>query len=120
MTTVSIHPIPNEDGGSTYHAFAGDRRGDGRTPGEAVDAVLSQWIGSAASTLVVLHHNRADRFFSEQQRIELDSLMRKLRQAKETGESLSREDQAKLESLVNTELRAAGERAKFMADSLRQ
>jgi hypothetical protein len=42
VTTVSILPVAAAEGGTIYRALAGEHRGTGMTPGEALDAILDQ------------------------------------------------------------------------------
>jgi hypothetical protein len=72
VTTVSIFPVPNEEGGNLYQAVAGNRNVRGATPGEALDAIAAQLEGAEASTLVVLRHNLPDSYFTSAQRDRLN------------------------------------------------
>jgi hypothetical protein len=42
MTTASILAVSNHQGGRWYVGVAGDRRCDGKTPGEALDSMTAQ------------------------------------------------------------------------------
>jgi hypothetical protein len=118
VTTVSILAIPNDEGGHSYQAVAGDRHGGGKTPGEALDAITAQFDRLEASTLVVLQNHLPDQFFTAEQRDRLEELMRRWRTARDSQTTLPSEDQAELDALVQAELRAAGKRAEAMADEL--
>jgi len=118
MTTVSILAVADEQGGYSYRAVAGERHGGGKTPGEALDAITAQFDSLESSTLVVLQKHLPDRFFTAEQRSRLEELMSRWRTAREGGASLAPDEQAELDSLVETELRAAGKRAEAMADEL--
>ncbi len=115
MTTVSILPVPAEQGGTVYRALSGGRRGDGKTPGEALDAILDQ---DESATLVLVQRNRPDRFFAAAQQSCLEELMARWRAAREVGSKLSPHEQEELEGLVEAEARAAGRRAAALADEL--
>ncbi len=118
VATVSILPVPNDAGGQSYQAFSGDRHSQGRTPGEALDAITAQFEGVQASTLVVLQNHIPDQFFTADQSGRVEELMRRWRAARDSGESLSPKEQLELDGLVEAELRAAGQRAASMADEL--
>jgi hypothetical protein len=60
---------------------------------------------------------RPDRYFSADQQQRLTELMARWRTAQEAGSAMAAVEQAELEELIRTEVRAAGERA---ADLLRQ
>lgn len=115
MTTVSILPVPAEEGGTAYRAFSGGRRGAGKTPGEALDAILDP---DESATLVVVQRNRPDRFFAAAQQSRLEELMARWRAARDAGSTLSPHEQEELEELVEVEVRAAGRRAAALADEL--
>jgi len=115
MTTVSIVPISAEEGGTAYRALSGRRRGAGKTPGEALDAILEQ---DESATLVVIQRNGPDRFFTADQRRRLEDLMVRWRAARDAGSTLAPHEQEELEGLVEAELRAAGHRAAALADEL--
>jgi len=117
MTTVSILPVPAEEGGTVYRALSGERRGAGKTPGEALDAILDQ---DESATLVVVQRNRPDRFFAAEQQRRLEELMTRWRAARAAGSTLAPHEQEELEGLVEAELRAAGRRAAALADELEQ
>ena len=115
MTTVSILPVPAEEGGTAYRALSGQRRGAGKTPGEALDAILDQ---DESATLVVIQRNRPDRFFAAEQQRRLEELMARWRAARAAGSTLAPHEQEELEGLVEAEVRAAGRRAAALADEL--
>ena len=76
MTTVTILPIATEQGATTYVAVAGGRQSAGRTAGEALDAITSQFDRDELGTVVVIQHHRPDRFFTadQQQRLEREQI----------------------------------------------
>lgn len=118
MTTVSILAVPNDQGGRSYLAVAGDRRCDGKTPGEALDSMTAQLDQLESSTLVVLQNHLPDQFFTAEQRTRLEQLMTRWRAARDDGSEHSPEEQAELVALVDAEVRAAGRRAQAMVDEL--
>lgn len=69
--------------------------------------------------LVIVQNLNPDRFFSAVQQQRLTELMQRWRMARDAGKLLSLGDQAELEALVDRELRASGERAKFLTEQAR-
>jgi hypothetical protein len=118
MTSVAILPIPGHQGEVTYQAVAGARHSEGRTAGEALDALTAQLPVSDAGTLVVVQHGRPDQYFTAAQQQRLETLMERWKIARETGGALPPDDQAELETLVQAELVAAAQRAASLADAL--
>ena len=115
MTRVAILPVQTEGGGVFYRALAGDKQSEGRTAGQALDALTAQLAAEDAGTLIVVQSPRPDRFFGAEQIRRLTDLMEKWRAARDRGEALCSEEQAELDSLIETELRASGERAAALA-----
>jgi hypothetical protein len=66
----------------------------------------------------MMHQMRPDRFFDAGQIQRLAELMNRWRIARDSGKSLPPDEQSELEALVETEVRAAGERAAAIANSL--
>ena len=107
---VAIYELPAVGGGFVYRAFAGALRSDGRTAGESLDRVASQFHEQEASPLVIVQHRHGDRFFSAPQIQRLEQLMVLWRTAREGGPPLSAAEGAELEQLIELETIAAGER----------
>ena len=114
MTTVAILPVPTE-GGTTYRAVSAEHQTDGRTAGEALDAIVAQLSEDEKGTLVVVQNHRPDKFFAADQQQRLAELMERWRAARNLGPSLSDDEQAELEALVQAELEAATARAEAIA-----
>ena len=117
MTTVAILPIPHQQGEVSYQAVAGTRQSEGRTAGEALDALTAQLPEDSAGTLVVVQHGRPDRFFDASQQKRMAELMERWRSARDSGEALTAQEQAELDGLIEAELVAAGLRATALADA---
>lgn len=120
MTGIAILPEPAESGQVSYRAIAGRQQSVGRTAGEALDALTSALKGEEAGTLVVVQHQQPDQFFTAQQQIRLQELMRRWRLARDGGAALSPVEQSELEELIDAEVRAAGQRAAAMLRQLEQ
>ena len=120
MTKVAILPIPTEKGDLSYRAIAGEMQSQGRTAGEALDALTAQLSEDENSMLVIVQRLRPDRFFNEAQQQRLSELMARWRTARDKGETLPTDQQAELDLLVGAELCASTDRAAALSDELRQ
>lgn len=111
MTRVAILPVPTLAGDIAYHALSGGKHSQGKTAGEALDALAAQLPEEDTSTLVVVQNLRPDPFFTAQQQRRLGELMDRWRSARDAGANLSAVEQAELDGLVEEEIRASGARA---------
>ena len=104
--------------GPTYRAMGGGYQSMGRTAGEALDALTPRLSDEGADTLIIVRNLRPDRFFTAEQQKRLEELMAKWRNARDASLSLSPEEQAELEGLVDAELHATAERAAAILQDL--
>jgi hypothetical protein len=111
MTKVAILPEPSDKGNTLYRAVAGTRQAIAKTAGAALDALTAQLPPEESGTLVVVQNHRADKFFTLQQQQRLEQLMPLWRAARDSGQSLPAAEQAELNALIESEVRASGERA---------
>jgi hypothetical protein len=118
MTKVAILPIPTEHGALSYRAIAGEKHAQGKTAGEALDALTAQLSADEASTLIIVQSLRPDRFFTAAQQQRLDALMARWRTLRDQGATLPADEQAELEALIAAELQASAARAAALADAL--
>jgi hypothetical protein len=118
MTTVSILPIPDDQGGCTYEAVAGTSHAAGSTPGMALDAITPQLPGGPSKTVVVVHGQQVDHYFTADQQKRLQLLMERWRIARDSGIPISPAEEQELQELVQLEVAAAGARANAIADEL--
>jgi hypothetical protein len=118
MTKVAILPIPTEQGNLSYHAIAGAKHAEGKTAGEALDALTAQLSADEASTLVIGQSLHPDRFFTAAQQDRLAALMARWRTARDQGNTLPVSEQAELEALIDAELRASAARAAALTNAL--
>ena len=118
--TVTILPVPSEEGKFSFCAVSGGKSSPGRTPGEALDAISAQLSDEQDGTLVVVQSFRPDRYFSAAQQRRLAELMGRWSLAGQQGGRLTDSEQAELEALIEMEVRAAGQRAAALADELRR
>ncbi|MBI1765967.1 MAG: hypothetical protein HYR56_31570 [Acidobacteria bacterium] len=111
MTTISIipeHPVPGE---IIWRAVAGDKRSQGKTMGEALDALAAQLALDESEARVIVGSKRPDQFFSAAQQQRLAALMAQWRMARDTGQQLPPHEQLELEALIEAEVQGAGRRA---------
>lgn len=118
MTNVAIMPIPTEQGDLSYRAIAGEKHAQGKTAGQALDALTLQLSEDEASTLVIVQSLRPDRFFTDIQQHRLTALMARWRTQRDKGSALPPAEQAELEALIAAELKASAARAATLADAL--
>ena len=118
MTTVAILPVPTEKGGIIYQGVAGEKRAQGNTIGEALDALTAQLPEAQDSLVVVVQSLRPDRFFNAQQQRRLGELMDAWRSARDMGATLLPTEQAELDGLIEAELNGSAGRAAALAGGL--
>lgn len=111
MTAITILPEKISTVETRYRALAGERESTGRSAGEALDKLTSQLSEDEAGMLVVIQNLRPDAFFTAVQQQRLGELMSRWRIARDSGGSLTEEEQAELQSLIDEELNAARRRA---------
>lgn len=117
MTTVSIVRDPRPDNGTAYYAAAGEFQAVGASPGAALDALTAQLGDVRSGTMVVVQQFRPDAYFSARQQHRLEELMLRWRDARDQCRSLSEDEQAELDDLVDAELSAAARRAEALANA---
>src|ERR1051326_6744659 len=98
MTCVAILPVPDSQGKVAYQAVSGEKRSEGRTAGEALDALAAQLPEGAVGTLLVVQYGRPDEFFTAAHQARLAELMDRWRSARERGGALARDEQAELDA----------------------
>jgi hypothetical protein len=116
MTKVAILPTPTERGELYYHASSGEKHAQGKTVGEALDALTAQLSAEETSTFVIVQSLRPDAFFTAAQQQRLAVLMEHWREARDHGQVLPTEEQTELEALIEAELQASAARVAALAD----
>ena len=106
MTTVEISLLSNASGEKGYRAVSGDSYCEGKTAGQALDALLTKLGEPEFSRLVVTHSADPDLLFTDEQQERLAGLMLLWQEAKEQGRELPPEQKSELEALVEAELQA--------------
>ena len=89
----------------------GGKQSTGRTLGEALDGLSTQFDEEDGPTLIVIQSLRPDRFFTANQQDRLKDLMAKWRTARDQDTQLPIEENIELEALLDAEVEAAGKRA---------
>src|SRR5262245_48289430 len=107
MTTIAIVPENPGVPAAGFRAIAGSQQAVGQTAGQALDALNRQLDEKENGTLVVVQHQRPDRFFTAEQQGKLEQLMAAWRSARDGGQGWSPDQQAELDALIQAELRAA-------------
>ena len=120
MTKVAILPESTDAGQLAYRAIAGEHQSLGKTAGEALDALTATLSADEAGTLVVVQHHHPDPFFTAQQQARLNQLMARWRAARDIGVDLPPAEQAELDALADTEVRAATARTTAVLKELGQ
>ena len=118
MTTITILPEAVGKDGVIYRAISGSRISEGKSAGEALDALATQLSEEETGTLVIVQNLRPDRFFTAQQKERLEELMRQWRSARSANDTLPAEEQIELEQLIEAELKAATSRARGASQEL--
>jgi hypothetical protein len=99
MTAIEIRTEDGESGQPRFRAVAGDRESVGRTMGEALDALTADWGEEIKEAVVLLPRFGPDPYFTEAQYRRMQHLL--ARRA-----SLTAEERAELEKLIDAELDA--------------
>jgi len=120
MTRVAILPIPTGRGDVFYRALTRDKRSQGKTAGEALDALTVQLSKDEAGTLIIVQTQRPDSFFNALQQQRLAELMKHWRIARDKGETLPVGEQSELDALVETELRASADRTDALVNEIKR
>jgi hypothetical protein len=110
MTTVSILPISDSNGKKFCRAISGDKEWVGKTAGQALDGLTDRLGQTEFSAVLVIQSFLPDVFFGDKQQKRLSELMSLWRIARDRGQTFPPEQQAELELLVDTELRATNSR----------
>ena len=117
MTTVAILPISDPNGETFYRAIAGDKHSDGKTAGQALDALTAQLNAVDFTALLVIQSFHPDSFFTGDQQARLAELMNQWRLARDQNQTLPPDQQAELDHLVELELQAATARTAALIPS---
>ena len=111
MTTITILPEAVENDEITYRAIAGAIQSEGKTAGQALDALTKQLSEDESGTLVIVQNLRPDVFFTAEQQQRLRELMARWREVRDNNNTLSPDEQSELQRLMEAELQATAKRA---------
>lgn len=120
MTRVAIVPVAADEGSFHFCALSGDKQSQGRTAGEALDALTTQLPDNETGTLIILQRFRPDPFFGAAQKQRMAELMVRWRTARDQGRAIDAEEQTELDALIEAELLASTDRAAALADEAGQ
>lgn len=120
MHSIAIYPVVHEDGSKAFRAVTMSAQSEGKTAGEALDAVAPSLPSTNSGTVVVIQPFLPDSLFTAEQRARLDELMARLRVARDAGQAIPAEDRVELQSLVAAELEAATRRSEQLVSGGRE
>ena len=118
MTKVAVYHEPADPACLPFRAAAGRNQAQGRTPGEALDALAVQLPDNEVNTLVIVRSMSPDRFFNAEQRQRLEQLVGMSREAQAANTSLDADAQTELEQLIDAEVQATTARAAALLEQL--
>lgn len=99
MTAATIRTNTQAADNAKFIARSGNLRAVGRTMGEALDALASQWGEITQTVPVLIQHFGPDRFFTQAQYDRMQELRNRIG-------TLSAGEQTELDSLIDAELEA--------------
>lgn len=109
MTAILIRPDDAPTDTRRFRAVAGPRQAVGRTMGEALDALTTDWLdGDAPPAAVLIQRFTPDAFFSAAQHERLQDLLAR-------RHTLSFDERRELEGLIDAELDATVARTEDVA-----
>jgi hypothetical protein len=120
MKKVTILPVSEGHGHTSYCAVADDKQSVGKTAGEALDSLTLQFSNEDMDSLVVIQNMRPDSFFDADNLRQLTELMARWRTARDSGQTLSEDEQTRLNTLIEEELQASSQRAAAVSEKLNQ
>jgi hypothetical protein len=116
MTTALLLPETTNEGETIFWAVVGNRQFPGRTPGEALDALLKH-IPKEEQTNLLLRQFGPDEFFNEEKRSRLQFLMAKWRVHRDNAnkkEDWSTLEAEELKQLTEEEILASARRTESL------
>ncbi len=120
MDSVTIFPVVDSNGSPGFRAVARVGQFDGRTAGEALDAIRSRLSPGTGSTVVVIEPFQPDALFTAAQRARLEELMSLWHAARDQGQTLSSQEQSELQELIEAELEAANARSRQIIERVKK
>ena len=112
MENVAIFPVTDDTGGQYFRAVSRTGQSEGRTAGEALDALRTATFPSGqSSAVVVIQSYLSDPLFTAAEQTRLQELMSRWRAARDAGKTIPSQEGSELEALVEKELQAAARRS---------
>jgi len=107
MPAIAIRRENRDAGEPCFRAVAGNRESFGRTRGEALDALMADWGDDIEETAVLIQRFGPDAYLTQAQYDRMQELLAR-------RSTLSTEERAELESLIDVELDATVARTKSL------
>ncbi len=118
MATITVVPDDPRSAAPPYRAVSGEEQAVGPTVGQAIDGLREKLGEPQETTLVIVQPMTPDALFTATQRDRLGELMAKWRAARDAGTPFPTDEQTELDTLAETEVLAAAERAARLLRSL--
>jgi hypothetical protein len=118
MESVAIFPVIGPGGSPAFRAVTRSGQSEGRTAGEALDAIQTRLPNTDSGTIVVIQPFRPDTLFTAEQQQRLEALMAQWRSARDVGHQLPADEYAELQALIEAELKAAEARTRQVLQGL--
>jgi hypothetical protein len=99
MIPTAVHIEEQETASARFRAVSGKRRSVGRTPGEALDALLAQEGEDIESSAILIQRFVPDTYFTQEQYDRMQQLLAR-------RDTLSALENAELDALIDAELEA--------------
>ena len=109
MDRISIHPV--DDVQDQFCAVSGSRQSFGKTMGEALDALAKELGQPSSSAVIFIQKLGGDEFFSDEQQARKIELKSRL-------DTLTTDERAELESLIDAELDATVARTEALVGKM--
>jgi hypothetical protein len=117
--TIAIVSESEENGNARVRVFSHDKEASGATLGAAIDALhlTPETWGNNDEPYLLLRRFQSDRFFPQEKRVRLVTLMAQWRVARDNNQLFSPELQQELEDLVEAEQEAMIARSQALLDA---
>jgi hypothetical protein len=111
MKTISIKTVTTTDGKRLYQVSLGTQSSTGKTAGEALDDLTAKMENQEINGFLFLQVNEPDQFFTAPQQEKSAELKSLWQVARDQGNTLPIEQQAKLDDLMVLEMDAVIDRS---------
>ena len=117
MSAITI--VPSQASRKVFDATYGNHKAQGRTAGEALDALTAMLGEDTGTTIVVLQSQKPDIYFTADQQTRLKTLMARFHEEQAGRDKLSVAEHTELKQLIEAELEAAEKRSQALLDALK-